>query len=366
MMKKTPYDGSCCGYRWLSESSTARAIQILLVAITLIMAIVNALCVLPMFLSMDSNKVGAIMARAGLSSSSGGGGTMEQPGGGGTLDVMGMHHGVHKNLLEHKLGLQEHMETFFGKQKDDEPPSPLSSMGGGEANDADARNRPVTATATAAQVVPWVLKLPCPTRVPNGGRDRGWKLAREFSGLPMDRTPALIGVKRKDVKADIGNRTCWYSEDVALGEWIAPDRWKPRKSECEYEYFTDVEFGSCLALRYRRIAFFGDSLLLNVFVELTRRLTEAGHGTLEPRPVDFYTPGGHQEFVFEGKSSSSFALDKDDANATTTGDGGDDDDRRRLVFWWTPSSFHANIHHYEKEFDTLDAAMFGMAAWSVA
>jgi hypothetical protein len=242
-----------------------------------------------MFLAMDSNKVGAIMARAGLSSSSGGGGTMEQPGGGGTLDVMGMHHGVHKNLLEHKLGLQEHMETFFGKQKDDEPPSPLSSMGGGEANDADARNRPVTATATAAQVVPWVLKLPCPTRVPNGGRDRGWKLAREFSGLPMDRTPALIGVKRKDVKADIGNRTCWYSEDVALGEWIAPDRWKPRKSECEYEYFTDVEFGSCLALRYRRIAFFGDSLLLNVFVELTRRLTEAGHGSrlLHPRR----TPG---------------------------------------------------------------------------
>ena len=170
---------------------------------------------------------------------------------------------------------------------------------------------------------------------------------------------------KADIKADNGNRTCEYSEDVAPGEWIAPDQWKPRESECEYEYYTDVEFGNCMALRYRRIAFFGDSLLLNVFVELTRRLTGAGHGTLEPRPADFYAPGGRQEFVFEGTSSSSLALDEDDANATTTGDGGDDDDRRRLVFWWTPSSFHANIHRYEKEFDTLDAAVFGMAAWSV-
>jgi hypothetical protein len=171
---------------------------------------------------------------------------------------------------------------------------------------------------------------------------------------------------KADVKADIGNGTCEYSEDVAGGEWIAPDRWKPRVSECEYEYYTDAEFGSCMALRYRRIAFFGDSLLLNVFAELTRRLEGAGHGTLEPRPANFYAPGGRQEFVYEGTpSSSSSALDGDDANATT-GDGGDDDDRRRLVFWWTPSSFHANIHRYEKEFDTLDAAVFGMAAWSVA
>ena len=177
---------------------------------------------------------------------------------------------------------------------------------------------------------------------------------------------------KADLKADIdNNRTCEYSEDVAPGEWIAPDRWKPRESACEYEYYTDAEFGGCMALRYRRISFFGDSLLLNVFVEVTRRLTGAGHGTLEPRPDDFYSPGGRREFVFEGSpsssSSSSFALDEDDANATTaTGDdGGDDDDRRRLVFWWTPSSFHANIHQYEKEFDTLDAAVFGMAAWSV-
>ena len=33
-----------------------------------------------------------------------------------------------------------------------------------------------------------------------------------------------------------GNETCAYSEDVAPGEWIAPDRWRPRSSECEYEY----------------------------------------------------------------------------------------------------------------------------------
>ena len=208
---------------------------------------------------------------------------------------------------------------------------------------------------------------------------RGWIYLLETLMTMVAAMSLLVSIRlavpRGDdsAKSDINNhdyvnRTCEYSEDVAPGEWIAPDRWKPREYECEYEYYTDVEFGSCLALRYRRIAFFGDSLLLNVFVELTRRMTGAGHGTLEPRGADFYSPGGRREFVFEGKSSSSFALDEDDANATTTTgeDGDDDDDRRRLVFWWTPSSFHSNIHKYEKEFVALDAAVFGMAAWSVA
>ncbi len=49
---------------------------------------------------------------------------------------------------------------------------------------------------------------------------------------------------KADVKVDIGNGTCKYSEDVAGGEWIAPDRWKPHVSECKYEYYTDAEFGS--------------------------------------------------------------------------------------------------------------------------
>ena len=219
----TPCDGGCCGYRWLSESPTARAIQILLVAIALVMAIVNVFHVLPMFLAMDSDAMGTIMARAwaSSSSSSGGGGTMEYPGGGGggAPDAMGMHHGVHKNLLEHKLGLREHMEKLFGKKKDDEPPplsSSSSSTGGGEANDAYARNRPVSATATAGREVPPVPKIPDRTAETNGnigrsgskghsqsGRDRGRKLARGFSGLPMDRTPALIGAKRGTVECDV-------------------------------------------------------------------------------------------------------------------------------------------------------------------
>jgi len=53
---------SCCqcGYhRWLflesSSSATVRTIQIVLIAIALVMAIVNAFNVLPMILVMDSN-----------------------------------------------------------------------------------------------------------------------------------------------------------------------------------------------------------------------------------------------------------------------------------------------------------------------
>ena len=48
---------------------------------------------------------------------------------------------------------------------------------------------------------------------------------------------------KTDVKADIVKRTCEYSEDVAP---FPADRWKPREFESEYEYHTDVEFGSCM------------------------------------------------------------------------------------------------------------------------
>jgi hypothetical protein len=173
---------------------------------------------------------------------------------------------------------------------------------------------------------------------------------------------------KANMKEDAGTKTCEYSEGIAPGDWIAPDRWKPRASECEYANYTDTEFGTCMALKYRRLAFFGDSLLLNVFIDLTRRLERAGHGTLGRRSSNFYSPGGRQEFIFNRTSSSSsplsFTLDKDNENVTKTGGGGDDD-RRRLVFWWTPSSFHANIHQYEKGFDALDGAVFGMAAWDM-
>ena len=219
---RTMGGGSCwCrgGHRrWLSESSsaTARAIQIVLIAIAFVMAIVNAFHVLPMFLAMDSDVTTAtITARAGSpssasssSSSSGGDGMSEQPGGGGgATDAMGMHHGVHKNLLEHKLGLREHMEKLFGKKKDDEPPSPSSSSsssstGGGDANDADARNRHVAATATT-ETNGNVGGGSGSTGHSQSGRDKGRKLARGFSGLPMDRTPALIGAKRGTVECDV-------------------------------------------------------------------------------------------------------------------------------------------------------------------
>lgn len=146
---------------------------------------------------------------------------------------------------------------------------------------------------------------------------------------------------------------CDYSEDVAgPGEWIAPDQWKPLNQACEYEFYTNVEIGYCLSKQYHKIAFFGDSLLLNIFFDLTRRLEDAGYGTLKPKPKDFYTPGGHMEFIFNVTSSIAHL-------------GQTTNDDRRLVFWWTPSAFHADVRRYEKDFDALDVAIFGMATWNM-
>lgn len=150
------------------------------------------------------------------------------------------------------------------------------------------------------------------------------------------------------------SQTCEYSEDVAgPGEWISPDHWFPSIASCEYEFYTNVEFGSCISLKYRRIAFFGDSLLLNIFVELVNRLEDAGYGKQSPKPNNFYEPGGRMEFTFFNDTSSTR-----DVNSTI-------DDGRRLVFWWTPSVFHANVRRYEKDFDALDAAIFGMSVWNM-
>jgi hypothetical protein len=142
----------------------------------------------------------------------------------------------------------------------------------------------------------------------------------------------------------LGSQICEYSEDVAgPGEWISPDRWKPSIASCEYNFYTNNEFGSCISLKYRRIAFFGDSLLLAIFVELVNRLEDAGYGKVSSKPDDFYNPGGKMEFTFFENN----------------------DDGRRLVFWWTPSVFHANIRHYENDFDALDVAIFSLAVWNM-
>ena len=101
---------------------------------------------------------------------------------------MGMHNGVHKILLEHNLGLRMHMEKNFVSKKDDKPlpPLPLSTTGG-EANDADAKNRPVAVTETAGQVVPLVPKIPDPTTQTNNyiGRSGSKGYSWPNSNLPI-------------------------------------------------------------------------------------------------------------------------------------------------------------------------------------
>jgi hypothetical protein len=54
----------------------------------------------------------------------------------------------------------------------------------------------------------------------------------------------------------LSHQTCEYSEDVAgPGKWISSDRWKPSIASCEYEFFTNVEFGSCISLKYDELHF---------------------------------------------------------------------------------------------------------------
>ena len=92
-----------------------RFIKLLLFVIAFIMVMVNLFHVLPMFLAVDSHIMSTIMAHidhgAAVSSSLSGGSNV---GGDGDNDL---HHGVHKNLIEHKLGVQEHIKICYSTRR---------------------------------------------------------------------------------------------------------------------------------------------------------------------------------------------------------------------------------------------------------
>jgi hypothetical protein len=183
---------------------------LILIVIAFAMLMINAFHLLPMFLAMDSDHHPSFMSSSGGGGVGGGGGGAGNGGGGGAPDAMGMHHGVHKNVMEHRLGLIEHMRTLFGGMGEEE--------GGDGPSSTTTTSR--TKGGTDAENARLVVDVHPPTtkttkkakdgNVGGGGTSKGRsyggierKLARGYSGLPMNMTPALYGAKRGTVECDV-------------------------------------------------------------------------------------------------------------------------------------------------------------------
>lgn len=120
-----------------------------------------------------------------------------------------MHHGVHKNLLEHKLSLRDHLEqrqqqvidVANGIDKLSERiqervgiSSPIKNESSGEK-----RGLPTPATATVLDKTSTSGRGQLKDILNNDDQ----KLARGYSGLPMEETPALVGAKRGTIECDV-------------------------------------------------------------------------------------------------------------------------------------------------------------------
>jgi hypothetical protein len=179
------------------------------------MAIINAFHVLPMFLAMDSSSDAVAIAKArgvveigGSSAAAAASASTSDGGGVASTDAMGMHHGVHKNLMEHRLGLREHMEKLFGAKEEGVEVEPSSKTkttktngGGGSKMAKEGRDLP-------PKVIPHPPTIVAPGKESSrgqsqSGRNRVRTIARGFSGLPMNLTPALIGAKRGSIECDV-------------------------------------------------------------------------------------------------------------------------------------------------------------------
>ena len=211
-----------------------RFIKLLLFVIAFIMVMVNLFHVLPMFLAVDSHIMSTIMAHidhgAAVSSSLSGGSS----GGGGDGDN-DLHHGVHKNLIEHKLGVQEHIENLLLNKKKDERLS-LEEDSNVEPimiekeviapKEMDMKTKAVEETVSKSQS--------------SSKRESLLPLARGFSGLPMDKTPALIGAKRGTIECDIdvNSMAYWNSpQGKRDDEFVSPFRVTPPKGKRKYLTF---------------------------------------------------------------------------------------------------------------------------------
>lgn len=119
-----------------------------------------------------------------------------------------MHHGVHKNLLEHKLSLRDHLEQrqqqvideANGIDKLSERIQERVGISSPIKNESSGKNRGLpTATATVVDKTSTSGRGQLKDILNNDDQ----KLARGYSGLPMEETPALVGAKRGTIDCDV-------------------------------------------------------------------------------------------------------------------------------------------------------------------
>ena len=263
--------------------SIARVIQILTGIVAFIMLLTN-FYIYPRFHTLggehdivrahiENIAPGSLGGVGGSSSADGGNGSDSgsSTGGRAVQNIETMHHGVHKNLLEHKQILKEHIERERAKGvrqmevlKDSIEASKSSSKEEVKKNvqsaaaiekeyqernsEKDKAEQNVSSKVTEEKDRQQHKQLPFDNKDDSDAaqqenqqtqideKDINYqqkKLARGYSGLPMDKTPALIGAKRGTVECDIDANfmAYWNSpQGTRDEEFVSPFSVQPSSS----------------------------------------------------------------------------------------------------------------------------------------
>lgn len=219
-----------------SGISMIRAIQILLAITASIMMITSLIHIYPMFRAVDSTMRAHVenLPRPSEFSDGNGAKQKQQPDSG-----VEMHHGVHKKLIEHRQNVMDHLKKEREKRMQQQTI---------EKNKAQSHHNPKKSgkgmgkvlSDLSAQVKKQQKDSAISDNLPGEGKvlsdakddkkllqnkedkqsmpdlreteskkdaqpriNTNQKLARGFSGLPMDKTPALIGAKRGTIECDV-------------------------------------------------------------------------------------------------------------------------------------------------------------------
>jgi len=115
-----------------------------------------------------------------------------------------MHHGVHKNLLEHKLSLREHLEQRQQQQQQQQAIDEVKVIENESGMEGEISSA-IIDESTGAKKIADIKQNDTSDRGPSKVvlENDNQKLARGFSGLPMEETPALIGAKRGTIECDV-------------------------------------------------------------------------------------------------------------------------------------------------------------------
>ena len=241
----------------IANISIVHAIQIVTGLIAFIMLITNVYHIYPMFHAVDSNIMRAhIENNLPVVLPSSDSSEIQAGGGGGGVETSNHAHGVHKNVLEHRQSLREHIERERAKHLEqlsklsniqpalkDQKKSQYDIEGTSKKVKRGQKKKDLSSIAIEREKQQ-VLKpkvdtkqkyeskdtdKPKPQSPPDHNTDNimqqqehksnvqendGQKLARGHSGLPMYKTPALIGAKRGTVECDVDVNSMAY--------WNAP------------------------------------------------------------------------------------------------------------------------------------------------